>query len=62
VHYKVPQSAEKVIQDPAAVWRVGMVTFVIGGAVGLAALLAILKYPVTKKLLEQLRRAHSVTT
>lgn len=56
VGYKVPQGAEKIVQDPAAIWRVGMVTFVIGGAVGLAALLAILKYPITRGRLEAFRQ------
>ena len=56
VGYKVPQGAQKVIQDPAAVWRVGMVTFVIGAVVGLAALLAIWKYPITRRRLAEIRR------
>ena len=55
VGYRVPQGAEKVVQDAAAIWRVGMVTFVVGGAVGLAALFAILRYPVNRVMLEQLR-------
>ena len=56
VGYKVPQGVEKLVQDTDAIWRVGMVTFVIGGTVGLAALAAIYRYPVTRSKLENLRR------
>jgi GPH family glycoside/pentoside/hexuronide:cation symporter len=61
VGYKVPQGAGEVIQDPAAIWRVGMVTFVIGGAVGLAALMAIWRYPITRHRLEEIRAKHQKT-
>lgn len=55
VGYKIPKGMEQILQNPEAVWRVGMVTFVVGAAVGLAALLAVLKYPITRRKLEQIR-------
>lgn len=57
--YKVANGAETVVQDPAAIWNVGLVTFIVGGVIGLAAVAAILKYPITRKKLEELRRLHA---
>lgn len=59
VGYRVPHGAEKIVQDPSAVWRVGMVTFVVGGAVGFAALFAILRYPINRVRLQKLRAEHA---
>lgn len=54
IGYQVPAPVGG--QTPDAVWRLGLVTFVIGAVVCLLALLAIRKYPITRERLEDLRR------
>jgi Na+/melibiose symporter-like transporter len=56
IGYKVPQNAEAVTQNPEAIWRLGLVTFVLGAFICLLSLLAIRKYPLTRSLLENARR------
>ena len=55
IGYQVPKDGRAVIQTPQAVWSLGLVTFVIGAVVCLAALLAIWPYPLTRRRLEELR-------
>jgi len=55
VGYRVPQGSEAVTQSPEAVWRVGLLTFVVGAVIATAAMGAIALYPVTGKLVETLR-------
>lgn len=57
VGYQVPQGGQAVVQDPEAIWRVGLLTFVVGGVIAAAALAAIAFYPVNRKLIETLRQA-----
>jgi Na+/melibiose symporter-like transporter len=61
IGYKVPRSAEAVSQSPEAIWRLGAVTFVIGAAICLLSLLAIRKYPVTGRLIQEVRTNWSGT-
>ena len=58
IGYQVPKDGKPVTQTAEAIWNLGMVTFVIGAAIGLAALLAIRMYPITRKRLENLRLQH----
>ncbi|MCE0498526.1 MAG: MFS transporter [Methylacidiphilales bacterium] len=55
IGYKVPTGAGKVVQTGQALWNLGMVTFVIGAVIAALASLAIWKYPVNKKFLEDMR-------
>jgi Na+/melibiose symporter-like transporter len=55
IGYQVPKAGEKVTQSAAAVWNLGMVTFVVGAVICLFSLLAIRRYPVTRERLESLR-------
>ena len=55
IGYKVPSNGESVLQNPEAIWRLGAVTFVVGAFICLLSLLAILKYPVTRRLIEETR-------
>ena len=55
IGYQVPKDGRAVIQTPQAVWSLGLVTFVIGAVICLAALLAIWPYPLTRRRLEELR-------
>lgn len=55
IGYQVPKSGEPVQQTAAAIWYLGLVTFVIGAGICLAALLAIRRYPITRERLENLR-------
>ncbi len=57
IGYKVAVRGEVVIQSPEAIWRLGVVTFVVGAFICLLSLLAIRKYPVTRSLLEAGRSA-----
>ncbi len=59
IGYKVPQGREAVMQSSPVIWRLGMVTFVGGAFMGLLALLAIRKYPVTRWRLAEIRIAKS---
>jgi Na+/melibiose symporter-like transporter len=53
IGYQVP--APPAGQTPDAIWRLGMVTFVIGALVCLLSLLAIRRYPISHAKLEELR-------
>ncbi len=53
IGYQVPAPAAG--QAPDAIWRLGMVTFVIGALVCVLSLLAIRRYPITRARLESLR-------
>ncbi len=56
IGYAVPaKSHAAVVQTPAVLWRLGVLMFVIGAAFDVLALLVILKYPITRKKLEQER-------
>lgn len=55
IGYQVTPGAESVSQNPQAIWRLGLVTFVAGAFMGLLAMLAIQKYPLTRRSLEELR-------
>ncbi|MGA9876712.1 MAG: MFS transporter, partial [Solirubrobacteraceae bacterium] len=55
IGYKVFQGHKIVVQSPDAIWRLGAVTFVGGALVCLFSLLAIRKYPVTAKKMEEMR-------
>jgi GPH family glycoside/pentoside/hexuronide:cation symporter len=61
IGYKVPQGGETVTQSPPVIWRLGMVTFAGGILMCLLALLAIRKYPVTRRRLEEIRIAKLAT-
>lgn len=62
IGYQVPKAGEKVTQTSAAIWNLGMVTFVAGAFICLVSLLAIRKYPITKELLESYRARFSNNT
>jgi GPH family glycoside/pentoside/hexuronide:cation symporter len=53
IGYQVPAPAGG--QTASAVWKLGLVTFVIGSVICLAALLAIRRYPITRSRLEEIR-------
>jgi GPH family glycoside/pentoside/hexuronide:cation symporter len=53
IGYQVPAPAGG--QTASAVWKLGLVTFVIGSVICLAALLAIRRYPVTRSRLDEIR-------
>jgi GPH family glycoside/pentoside/hexuronide:cation symporter len=53
--YQVPKEGASVVQDPAAIWRLGLVTFVVGAVICGASLFAIRRYPVTREVLDRLR-------
>jgi len=56
IGYKVPGEGQAaVIQTPETIWLLGMVTFIVGSLIALAALLSILKYPITFRRLEEIR-------
>lgn len=55
----MPKAGEKVTQSAAAVWNLGMVTFVAGAVICLLSLLAIRHYPISRWRLELLRRGGS---
>ena len=55
IGYQVPKDGHAVTQSPQAIWNLGMVTFVMGAAICLLALLAIRRYPITRERMEQLR-------
>jgi Na+/melibiose symporter-like transporter len=66
IGYQVPKDGAAVVQTPEAIWRLGMVTFVIGAVICLGSLAAIRRHPVTKQRLEAIReelaaRERSVT-
>jgi Na+/melibiose symporter-like transporter len=43
-----------VVQTPDAIWRLGLITFVIGALLCLASLVAIRFYPITRARLAKL--------
>ena len=55
IGYQVPKDGGMVTQTPAAVWNLGMVTFVVGALICLVSLLAVRRYPITRELLERQR-------
>jgi len=55
IGYKVASGSGKVVQTSQALWNLGMVTFVVGAIIAGAASLAIWKYPVNRKFLEDMR-------
>ena len=55
IGYQVSKDGRAVIQTPQAVWSLGLVTFLVGAVICLAALLAIRPYPLTRRRLEELR-------
>jgi len=60
VGYKALRGVEELSHNPAAVWRLGCVTFAGGALMCLLALLAIRPYPVTRRGLEELRTATGI--
>jgi Na+/melibiose symporter-like transporter len=62
IGYKVPTGGEIVTQTPQAVWRLGLVTFVVGAVVCLISLIAIRRYSVTRELLHAMRDSTQTTT
>jgi GPH family glycoside/pentoside/hexuronide:cation symporter len=52
IGYLVPKDGHPITQSSAAIWRLGMVTFVIGAAICGIALLAIRNYPLQRAALE----------
>lgn len=56
------QEGAEAIQTPESVWRVGILTFVVGPLVQLAALAVVCRYPVTKAFIEKLRPEAAGTT
>jgi GPH family glycoside/pentoside/hexuronide:cation symporter len=62
IGYKVPKGAEAVTQNPEAIWRLGLVTFVVGAIICVVSLLAIRKYPITRSRLEEMRGAFSASS
>ncbi|MCB1131389.1 MAG: MFS transporter, partial [Verrucomicrobiae bacterium] len=54
IGYQVPAPADG--QEPDAVWRLGLVTFVVGSLICLASLVAIRFYPIGRGDIEKLRR------
>ena len=61
IGYKVAEGVEAASQSPQAIWRLGFVTFVVGAFMCLASLMPILKYPVTRRRLEEMRAAQALT-
>jgi GPH family glycoside/pentoside/hexuronide:cation symporter len=60
IGYKVPKAGEVVTQTPDAIWRLGLVTFVGGALVCLISLLAIRKYSLTLRRLNEMRVTNSL--
>ena len=60
IGYQVLPQGEAVTQSVAAIWRLGLLTFVGGTVLCLLALLAIRKHPVTRGRLEEFRAAAGV--
>jgi Na+/melibiose symporter-like transporter len=55
IGYQVPKEGVAVMQTPEAIWRLGLVTFVVGAVICLASLFAIRRYPITRERLERIR-------
>jgi Na+/melibiose symporter-like transporter len=55
IGYQVPKDGVAVVQTPEAIWRLGLVTFVIGAVICLGSLFAIRRHPVTRERLERIR-------
>jgi GPH family glycoside/pentoside/hexuronide:cation symporter len=55
IGYQVPKAGVAAVQTPEAIWRLGMVTFVIGAVICLGSLFAIWRHPVTRQRLEAIR-------
>jgi Na+/melibiose symporter-like transporter len=60
IGYQVSRGGEAVTQSAPAIWRLGLLTFVGGAFMCLLALLAIRKYPVTCRRLEEMRTDKTV--
>ncbi len=54
--YQVPKDGVAVTQSPDAIWRIGLVTFVVGSLICLGSLFAIRRYPITREGLERMRK------
>lgn len=54
IGYLVPRDGRPVVQTPDAIWRLGLITFVIGALLCLASLVAIRFYPITRARLAKL--------
>ncbi|HEV2438236.1 MAG TPA: MFS transporter [Verrucomicrobiae bacterium] len=61
IGYRVTPGAEAVSHNPAAVWRLGLVTFGAGAIMSALGMLAIRKYPVTWEVLEALRGTKGIS-
>jgi len=57
IGYRVAEDVEAMNQSPQAIWRLGFVTFVVGGFMCLGSLMPLLKYPITRRRLEEMRAA-----
>ncbi len=55
IGYQTTPGVESASQNPQAIWRLGFVTFVAGAFMGLLAMVAIRKYPLTRRSLEEMR-------
>jgi GPH family glycoside/pentoside/hexuronide:cation symporter len=53
IGYQVP--APEAGQSAAAIWNLGLITFIVGALICLLSLLAIRRYPITRGLLEEIR-------
>lgn len=52
------QSGSDAVQTPESVWNICAMTFLVGPATSLAALIFIYRYPITKDFLEKMRISH----
>jgi GPH family glycoside/pentoside/hexuronide:cation symporter len=60
VGYNSPPGGAAVTPDPAAVWRLGLVTFGAGALASVLGMLAIQRYPLTRQRLEAMHAARRV--
>jgi GPH family glycoside/pentoside/hexuronide:cation symporter len=56
IGFESPKGAEAVAQSPETIWWLGTTTFFLGALICLLSLLAVRKYPITRGLLEELRK------
>jgi glycoside/pentoside/hexuronide:cation symporter, GPH family len=62
IGYQVTPGVEVTHQSPQAIWRLGLVTFGLGAFMCLVPLVPMLKYPVTRRRLEEMRAIQPFTT
>lgn len=55
IGFRVSGSTETAAQTAAALWNLGLVTFVVGAGVAALAMLALWRYPISKAYLESIR-------